>query len=78
MSLMDTIAEGLKAFLLSKVPMTSEYCTGQRVRYIAEPNIVPEHVGTVIRTWNDKVKVHWDGFGQGHWLESEAIQEERI
>ncbi len=78
MSIIATITEGLKAFLVPKVspaPMTSEYCTGQRVEYIAEPNIVPPHVGTVIRTWQDRVKVQWDGFDGGYWLESEAIQE---
>lgn len=78
MTLLETIAEGLKVFLMSKVPavpVTSGYCTGQRVRYIAEPDIVPEHVGTVIRTWNDRVKVQWDGFEMGYWLESEAVKE---
>ena len=77
MSIIDQIAEGLKAFLLSKVPMTSEYCTGQRVEYIGEPNIVPPHVGTVIRTWEDKVKVQWDGFEMSHWVEGEAVKEVR-
>ena len=74
MTLLETIAEGLKAFLLSKVPIYSGYTTGERVEYIAEPDIVPEHVGTVIRTWNDRVKVLWDGFEHGHWLEEEAIR----
>jgi len=78
MSVIDTIAEGLKSFIMSKVPavpVTSGYCTGQRVRYIAEQDIIPEHVGTVIRTWNDRVKVQWDGFETGIWLESEAVEE---
>jgi hypothetical protein len=74
MSLIDTIAEGLKAFLISKVPMEPEHNTGQRVKYIAEPDIVPEHVGTVIRTWKDRIKVIWDGFENGYWLESEAVE----
>ena len=75
MSIIDTIAEGLKAFLISKVPMEPEYSTGRRVRYIAEPDIVPAHVGTVIRTWKDRVKVQWDGFETGQWIESEAVEE---
>lgn len=74
MSLIETIAEGLKAFLISKVPMEPEHNTGQRVEYIAERDIVPAHVGTVVRTWNDKVKVIWDGFELGQWLESEAVE----
>ena len=78
MSLIDRIGEGLKAFIMSKVPApihTSMFTTGQRVEYIAEPDIVPTHVGTVIRTWKDRVKVQWDGFEMAHWLESEAIKE---
>lgn len=74
MTLLETIAEGLKTFLISKVPMEPEHNTGQRVKYIAEPNIVPEHVGTVIRTWKDSIKVIWDGFETGVWLESEAVE----
>ena len=74
MSIIDTIAEGFKAFLISKVPMVPEHSTGQRVKYIAEPDIVPEHVGTVIRTWKDRLKVQWDGFETGQWIESEAVE----
>ena len=75
MTLIETIAEGLKTFLISKVPMEPEHNTGQRVKYIAEPNIVPEHVGIVIRTWKNRTKVVWDGFETGVWLESEAVEE---
>ena len=78
MTLLENIREGLKTFLLSKVPApvpTSLFVTGQRVKYIAEPNIVPEHVGIVIRTWKDRIKVVWDGFETGVWVESEAVEE---
>ena len=77
MSMIDRIGEGLKAFLMSKVPApipTSLFATGQRVEYIADPDIVPAHVGTVIRTWKDRVKVQWDGFENSTWLESEAVE----
>lgn len=75
MNMLKEMGAALKGVLASKVPtvMQSGYCIGERVTYI-DPDIVPVHHGTIIRTWNDKVKVNFDGFELGTWLEPDAIQ----
>lgn len=74
MSILKEMGAILRGVLASKVPtvIQSGYCTGERVTYI-DPNIVPTHHGIVVGTWNDKVKVKFDGFELGCWLDEEAI-----
>lgn len=75
MSILKEMGAVLKGVLAAKVPtvMQSGYCIGERVEYI-DPDATPTHYGTVVRTWNDKVKVTFDGFELGTWLEQEAIR----
>lgn len=75
MSLLKEMGAVLKGVLGPKVPavLQSGYCIGERVEYI-DPAAKPTHYGTVTRTWNDKVKVKFDGFELGTWLEYNAIR----
>ena len=75
MSILQEMGAVLKGVLASKVPtvMQSGFCIGERVEYI-DPAAKPTHYGTVTRTWNDKVKVEFDGFENGTWLENDAIR----
>lgn len=72
---MSLLKDILKGVLAPKVPtvIQSGYCIGERVQYI-DPAATPTHYGTVVRTWNDKVKVEFDGFELGTWLESDAVR----
>jgi hypothetical protein len=75
MNILKEMGAALKDVLAAKMPtvIQSGYCIGERVTYI-DPDIVPVHHGTIVRTWNDKVKVTFDGFELGCWLEDEAIR----
>lgn len=75
MSILKEMGALLKDVLAPKVPaiMQSGYYIGARVEYI-DPDATPTHYGTVTRTWNDKVKVEFDGFENGTWLESDAVR----
>jgi hypothetical protein len=72
---MSILKDILKGVLSAKVPtvIQSGYCIGERVEYI-DRSIRPVHRGNVVRTWNEKVKVEFDGFELGTWLESDAIR----
>lgn len=75
MNILKEMGAALKGVLAAKVPtvIQSGYCIGERVEYI-DHSILPIHYGTVVRTWNDKVKVTFDGFENGTWLEPDAIR----
>jgi hypothetical protein len=75
MSILKEMGAVLKGVVAAKLPpfIQSGYCIGERVTYI-DPDIVPVHHGTIVRTWNDKVKVVFDGFENGTWLEPDAIR----
>ena len=75
MSILKEMGAVLKGVLAAKVPtvIQSGYHIGERVEYI-DPAATPTHYGTVIRLWEDKVKVEFDGFELGTWLEDEAIR----
>jgi len=76
MTFLGKAVDALKTFIIDKVPAPVEmspYRTGMRVEYI-DPDITPTHYGTVVRTWSDRVKVQFDGFDLGTWIEEEAIR----
>jgi hypothetical protein len=75
MNILKEMGAVLKGVLASKVPtvIQSGYHIGERVEY-KDPSAKPTHYGIVVRTWNDKVKVEFDGFELGTWLEEEAIK----
>ena len=77
MSILKEMGAVLKEVLAPKLPtvmqQTSGYHIGARVEYI-DPAATPTHYGTVIRTWEDKVKVVFNGFELGTWLETDAIR----
>jgi DNA-binding PadR family transcriptional regulator len=75
MSILKELGAVLKGVLAAKVPavIRSGYCIGERVEY-TDHAITPIHYGTITRTWEDKVKVTFDGFENGTWLEAEEIR----
>ena len=75
MSILKEMGAVLKGVLAAKVPtvIQSGYHIGERVTYI-DPDIVPVHYGIIVRLWEDKVKVEFDGFELGTWLEHDAIR----
>jgi len=76
MTFFSKVAEVVKNLLIDNIPAPVEmstYRTGMRVEYI-DPDITPTHYGTVVRTWSDRVKVQFDGFDLGTWIEEEAIR----
>jgi DNA-binding PadR family transcriptional regulator len=77
MSILKEMGAALKGVLAAKVPtvIQSGYQIGERVEYI-DPDIVPVHYGTVVRLWEDKVKVTFDGFENGTWVETDVITRE--
>ena len=74
MSILKEMGAVLKGVLAPKVPavLQSGYHIGERVEY-TDHSISPIHYGTVTRTWEDKVKVQFDGFELGTWIDDEAI-----
>ena len=72
---MSILKKILNGFFAPKIPtvMQSGYHLGERVEYI-DPATNPTHCGTVVRTWEDKVKVQFDGFELSTWMDTEAIQ----
>jgi hypothetical protein len=75
MNILKEMGSVLKGVLMAKVPavIQSGYYVGERVEYI-DRTVKPTHYGTVVGTWKDKVKVTFDGFDLGTWLESEEIR----
>ena len=75
MSILKEMGAALKGVLAAKVPtvIQSGYHIGERVAYI-DPSVKPTHYGIIVRTWNNRVKVEFDGFELGTWLEEEAIR----
>ena len=78
MSILKELGTILKGVLMQNVPsaIQSGYHIGERVEYI-DHSIRPVHQGSVVRTWNDQVKVLFDGFENGTWIEQEALKEIR-
>lgn len=72
---MNILKEILNGFLGPKVPaiMRAGYHIGERVEY-RDKTYSPTHYGTVTKAWEDKVKVQFDGFELGTWLECDAIR----
>jgi hypothetical protein len=75
MSILKEMGAVLKGVVAAKIPtvIQSGYCIGERVTYI-DPDIVPVHHGIIVRLWEDKVNVVFDGFENGTWLEHDAIR----
>jgi len=76
MTLFADISKVVKVLLKPNIPtalQTSGYHIGARVEYI-DPAATPTHYGTVIRTWENRVKVQFDGFELATWLETDAIR----
>lgn len=78
MNILKEMGKVLKGVLTSKVPTVIQagYHIGERVEYI-DQTVKPTHYGTVVRTWNEKVKVTFDGFENGTWLEPDEIRRYR-
>ncbi len=74
MNILKEMGALLKGVLMAKVPdvIRPGYHVGERVEYI-DRTVKPTHYGTVVGTWEDKVKVTFDGFENGTWLEAEEI-----
>jgi hypothetical protein len=72
---MSILKDLLKGVLASKVPtvIQSGYCKGEKVEYI-DRSIRPVHRGTIVGTWNNRVKVTFEGFEFGVWLEEEEVR----
>jgi hypothetical protein len=75
MNILKEMGTALKGVLAAKVPavMRPGYHAGERVEYI-DRTVKPTHYGTVVGTWGDKVKIVFDGFENGTWLEPDEIQ----
>ncbi|MBE9593696.1 MAG: hypothetical protein IMF19_09470 [Proteobacteria bacterium] len=75
MSILKEMGAVLKGVLTSKVPavIQSGYHIGERVEYI-DQTVKPTHYGTVTRLWEDKVKIVFDGFEKGTWLDPDEIR----